>query len=307
MLQARPVTIAELLSSNWPPRPPEAVAIAIELSSLVIARRAADAVASAICPATVSIDASGAVAVTGGVPAEDEQTVSLVGHLLVEMLDPLRGDQDPAVSPRLLATATRAAVRGNDAFASLGHLVAALKRHAPEQRHAAIRSAFDRSRPAAVHTRGVGRARPSAPVRYLHGAKEDIHWARFGPPASGGPAEPEMPGAETARPSRTWMATALAVGLALLLLAGASIFLLSPASSGPVPPLVPPSRPMPVSPRREPGWELLGKPERTSVATAPAPAAPRRAEARVTRRSAGSPAEGNDPSHGAAVPKQQER
>jgi hypothetical protein len=301
------VTVAELLSSGEPPRPEEAVAIVIELCTLVIARRAADAVDSAISPSTVSLEASGAVWVAGGVPGEDEQTVSLVGHLLVEMLGHRGGEPDRAVPPRLRATAIRAATSGREAYASLSHLVAALKRHAPDQKHAAIRTVFDRWRAAAGRPwegRPSGR---SVAARLLREAEEEARRSPFTESGRGAGAPCEASDEATAGPSRAWFARALVAGMTLLLLAGAGVFFLYTGDRSPVPTIVPRSRPIPASPHRDPGWELLGKPERVSGTPEPGATTPHRSAIRVRAGIPAPPPEPNDASHSASIPRQSER
>jgi hypothetical protein len=300
--------VAELLSFE-PPRPHEAVAIAIELCNLVTARKAAEAVPAAISASTVRIDASGAVAVAGGAPGEDEQTVSLIGHLLVEMLRRPGGEAYEDVSPRLRATAVRAATRGRDAFASVAHLAAALRRHAPDQRHAAIRAAFDRRQaaggrpPTALRLPG-----PLVTVRILPYADDDATRAGIAPFAPGEATDDDERSDGGRAPAlRTWFATALVVGVTLLLLVGTGALFLFTADDDPVPMIVPKTKPTPVSPPREPGWELLGKPERAMAVPAPAALVPVRSATGAKPRPAAPPPDLNDASRSGPLQRQPER
>jgi hypothetical protein len=291
MSEGFPVTVAELLRSGEPLSPHEAVAITVELCKLVMARRAADGVAPAISPSTVRIDASGAVSVTGGVPGEDEQTVSLVGRLLQQMLDHAGGEREAVVSPRLRATALRAATGGRDAFASLDHLVAALRRHAPEQGHAAIRAAFNRRGPTVPRSG----ASPLCPA----GTGPSGHVAEV--------VDAEAPDEAGGRLVRTWFATVLVVGVTLLLLAAAGMWSLLISDGGPAPVMVPVPKPTPVSPRREPGWELLGKSERASAVPRNGPSAGRRSATAVNLRAGEPPADPPDATRGGSLLRQEVR
>lgn len=284
MSEGFPVSVAELLRSGEPLSPHEAVAITVEVCRLVMARTAVAAVAPAISPSTVRIDASGAVSVAGGVPGEDDQTVTLVGRLLQQMLDRAGGAGEAVVSPRLRATALRAATRGREAYASLDHFVAALRRHAPQQGHAAIRDVFNR-RGATVPRSG---ASPPFPVGTMPGG----HFAEV---------DAEAPDEAGGTSVRTWFATVLVVGVMLLLLAGAGMWSLFTSDGGPAPVIVPVSKPTPVSPRRQPGWELLGKPERASAVPRSGPSGGRRSATAVNLRAGEPPADPPDLTRGGSL------
>jgi hypothetical protein len=260
------VTLAALLRSDTRLFPHEAVAIALELCGQVSRRRPTAGVMAAISTSTVVIDASGAVSVNGGVPGEDEQSVSLVGRLLVELLEHPAG-LGPAVPPRLRATARKAASDGAAAYASLAHLAAALRRHGPEEgklagatRGVVERCAAKRSAPA-MPTRAD--AAPGRPI------------ATAGRPAVGG--QPQGHPVLQPTGSRRFLSIArlLAVGMALLLLAGAALVISTRQPVDP-PPVLPAHTPLPVSPNRHRGWELIGKPSRVStVKRDPVPEDPR--------------------------------
>jgi hypothetical protein len=201
----------------------------------------------AISTATVTIDADGTVAVSGGLPGEDEQTVSLAGRLLLEMLDHSAAAVETAVPPRLRSIAIRAAAGGRDAFATAGQFASALRRHGPESGEVqAIRGLFERW---AATTRGT-----ASPARAV-----ESQWPV--------PAQ----GAFWFRVTR-----ALLVGMMLLFLVGAGFVFLAGRPADDPPLVVPASRPLPVQPRRQPGWELL-KSERASTSAVPRPSPVRRA------------------------------
>ena len=148
MTESRPVAVATLLAAGVQPHPHEAVAIVLQLCGQIARRGPAPRVTPAISTSTVCIDASGAVAVSGGESGEDEQTVSLAGRLLVELLDHSAAALEGAALPRLRATALRAASSGRAAFGSVSQLVSALRRYGPEVR---------RSRGGAGPVRALGR------------------------------------------------------------------------------------------------------------------------------------------------------
>ncbi|HEX7486955.1 MAG TPA: hypothetical protein VF332_12430 [Vicinamibacterales bacterium] len=321
MSEGCPLTIAELLTSDELLHSHEAVAIAVELCSLIMARRPVNAVAPAISSSSVSIDASGAVAVAGGVPGEDEQAVSLIGRLLVDMLGHAGNQGESAVPTRLRATAVRAATSGHEAFESLANLVAALRRHAPAQRHAAIRAVFDRRRAAARRSAssrapgfapaGLERRRRCASADIVPGelraAEQEVLRARFaGQERQTGVERKDLAGA--ARASRNvWITRALVVGAMLLLLAGVSAIFQFTDQGDEAPTARPVTRPTPASPPREPGWELLGKPERASVAPAPGAALPNRPATMVPPPTVAPPPELSEPARSAPAPRQPER
>jgi hypothetical protein len=304
MTEVLPVPIAALLRSGTPLFPHEAVAVVLDLCTLVSRSRRTAGVMGVISSSTVELDASGAVSMSGGVPGEDEQSVSLVGRLLLDMLD--HGTRaEAAVPPRLRATALKAATAGHEAFASLAHLAAALRRHGPEQGVAsATRAVFERwtaqrrsgnasgakaepPRPEGPPGEERRRQAPSPDVlrRLLREAELDAYRAR----QEAGPAPVKPPGFDARAPEpepateaervearaqgdaeplpkarRRSVRKLLAVGITLLLLASAGFLLLFSGQPVDMPFVAPVAKPTPVSPRREPGWELLGKPSRVS-------------------------------------------
>jgi hypothetical protein len=268
MTQGDRVSIAALLAAGVPPRPHEAVGIVLELCSKVAKRPATAGVMPAISASTVSIDGSGAVSVKGGIPGEDDQSVLLIGRLLLEMLDHSATPAETPVPPRLRATAFRAASDGRAAFASLADLVSALRRHGPGYAPAqAIGSAFERW---VVHTTGSkwgadAEAEPApVPDWRRDGPTPDIRRRVFGDAGAGGEAGP-------AAARRTWArgARALLVAMLLLVLAGAGFVFLAARPAVEPPFVVPVPKPKPTAPRREPGWELLRQPERVSASPVP--------------------------------------
>jgi hypothetical protein len=267
MREALPVPIAELLSSGTPLFPYEAVAVALDLCRQMSHRRPGTGVTPAISTSTVSIDPSGMVTMVGGVPGEDEQSVLLVGRLLVEMLE--RVTPHESVAPRLKATASSAATNGQLKYASLAHLDAAIRKHGPEDGpSSAIRGVFERWLLGRNDRERVGLQGPAGAPRRTspltsdvlrRAAREaDAETAREVPFALALPVGLRFGGRHPARVA--------AAAVMTLLLAGAGFLFLFSPSRGEMPLVAPITRPTPVSPRREPGWELLGKPARVSAA-----------------------------------------
>jgi hypothetical protein len=296
--QGRPVSIAELLACGVAPQPHEAVAIVLMLCDQLGSQGARQSVMPAISAGTVTIEDTGSVAVAGGVAVEDEQTVSLVGRLLLEMLDHPVAEFDSAVPPRLRATATRAALGGRQAFATASQLVAALRRHGPEYGAAeAVRGLFrrwqtrsDRRSPNAGEAGGAPaqadrrRSAPSSDMlrRFLREADDEACSART-------EALP-VPAAAAARSwRRSPAAKVLLVGVMLLMLASAGFAILGSRAPEDLPFVAPVSKPSIPGPRSgQPAWELLRRPARASVDPPTTP--PRRHAAPTPRRELTAPA-----------------
>lgn len=113
------------------PSPAEAVAIVLELCRQVRPADGATAVTPPVTRATVLLDADGRVAARGGAVTEDDQTASLLGHLLLELVDDL-----PETS-RLRRLAGRAA-RGGKPGVSVRRLASSLRRNAPSNPRLAV-------------------------------------------------------------------------------------------------------------------------------------------------------------------------
>jgi hypothetical protein len=253
MTQGRSVSIGALMASGVSLRPHEAVAVVVELCSQLGRPRRTPGVMPAISASTVTLDASGAVAVNGGAPGEDEQTVSLVGHLLLDMLDHSALTVEAPAPPKVRTTAVRAAFGGRKAFGSAAQFVSALRRHGPESDRAEVlRGVFDRWM--ARHDPLVPASRPAAPA--------------------------------TARPG---IAMALLVGATLLVLAGAGFVFLARGPVEDLPLVVPAVKPTPVQPKRQPGWELLKRSERAAASSAPRTVPARRAGSGEMRELANPP------------------
>lgn len=273
MVEGSPVSISSVLASGMPLRPHEAVAVVVALCRHLSNCREAAGVTAAISSATVTIDARGQVGVTGGVACEDEQTVSLAGRLLLDMLDHSRASVEAAVPPRLRSAAVRAAVGGREAFPSLAQFVSALRRHGPEYGEArAIQGVFERWAAGAGPGERLGPDRrrtappPDVMRRFLRESEQEAYRARVAAEASL-PSVAAGPAASTRRwPRIGWsrMRRPLLVAAMLMVLAGAWLILQARGSGDELPLVAPVAKPTPVMPRREPGWELLGKPERTS-------------------------------------------
>ncbi len=262
MGESRPVTIAALVAADVTLRPHEAVAIVVQLCGQLHRGGApAPGIAPAISAATVTIDGTGAVAVVGGAPVEDEQTVSLAGRLLLEMLDHSASATDAVAPPRLRSTAVRAAMGGRQAFGTSTQLVAALRRHGPAFGETqAIRGLFERWADRMPQAAGRAEGRSDVLRRFLREAEQEAYRARVEASLPSAPAGP----AAAARPRRrgTRLARFALVSALLLILAGAGLVFGLRGSKDDLPFVAPVIKPTPVLPRREPGWELLGRPQR---------------------------------------------
>jgi hypothetical protein len=242
-----PVSVAELLASGERPVPSEVVAIVLGVCSQATRQPVGAAVPPPITPAALFIDRTGSVALAGGVPADDDQTVQMLGRLLLALLLAVDVARVPA---RLRELATRAAVfegpRG-----SVQRLAASLKRFGPEHPQAAVRTLFERWQAA----RMVGAAaRPT--FHQAVGTADRIE--TVGAPESSRPRR--------ANRFRGWRLAVGAVVGALLMLAGlgATSWLSADDKLPPLPlnPAIlstPPSRPA------RGGWELLDDPAGLAV------------------------------------------
>ena len=138
-----PVSVAELIASGARPLPGEAVAILLDVCEQVVRQPARASVLPAITPSALFLDGSGAVTVAGGVPVEDDQTVRLLGRLLLQLLPPAGTAAATRVPSRLRELASRAAA-GEFEKLSVGRLAASLRRFSPEQSKPAVRALFER-------------------------------------------------------------------------------------------------------------------------------------------------------------------
>jgi len=129
-----PLTLNSLLVRQRPSTA-EAVAIVLELCRQ-IRPAASGAVTPPVSSTTVLLDAGGGVATRGGAAVEDDQTASLLGHLLLELLD------DGPETGRLRRIAARAArsLPGGSRRISVRRLAAALRRSAPADPKGAVRA-----------------------------------------------------------------------------------------------------------------------------------------------------------------------
>ncbi len=144
MVQGFPVTVAELLVSGARPLPAEAAALVLGVCSKVIPGPR-HIVAAPISTSSVLVEADGSVSVAGGRVVEDDQTVSLLGHLLLQILRSTGGAaQRPAA--RLEALALRAAAASQASGLTLAGFSAEVRRFAPQDAPGAVRGLFDRWR-----------------------------------------------------------------------------------------------------------------------------------------------------------------
>ncbi len=154
-----PVSVAELIAAGARPFPAEAVAILLDLCEQVARQPAGRSVLHAITPSALFIDGSGTVAVAGGVPVEDDQTVQLLGRLLLQML-PAPGSLGATRVPSRLRSLAARAADGQLGRLSVGRLEASLRRFAPQHPQGAVRALFERWRGAEVP--GLGEFTASA-------------------------------------------------------------------------------------------------------------------------------------------------
>jgi len=144
MGQGFPVTVAELLVSGARPLPAEAAALLLGVCSRV-GSGPRHVVAAPISTSSVFLEADGSVSVAGGRVVEDDQTVSLLGHLLLAML---RAGGAAAQRPtaRLEALALRAATVTHGSGLTVAAFAAEVRRFAPQDAAGAVRGLFDRWR-----------------------------------------------------------------------------------------------------------------------------------------------------------------
>jgi hypothetical protein len=296
MRAASSVAIADLLASGHRPEPHEAVAIVLEVCRQVMRQGPRAAVAAPISTATVSIDAGGSVVAAGGAPAEDDQTVLLLGHLLVDMLGPADSAAGSRVPDKLRAIAVRACSGSSGSFSSVASLASALRRFGAVKGYAAIRSVFDRwqlSSTGKLPTLAGHATQPAGDrfdrpvfgtVRSGIEAEHDraVWLTPLAPPPSG---HQDVSEAVEPRARRVvWLTTAVVAGVTVLLLAGGALFWFTDVEL-PTPLQLPSARPVPASP--PPGRELLPSPNRVPAKIVKVDT-PRRAEAaRVPAEPAG--------------------
>lgn len=138
-----PVSVAELLTAGQRPLPSEAVAIVLDVCRQVLERPAGPSVLPPISTGALFIDGGGRVAVAGGVPAEDDQTVRLLARVLLHMLPPPGTHAGAKVPSRLRGLAARAAA-GDSPRLTVGRFAAALLRFGPPHPAAAVQALFRR-------------------------------------------------------------------------------------------------------------------------------------------------------------------
>ncbi|HSK10471.1 MAG TPA: hypothetical protein VK911_12905 [Vicinamibacterales bacterium] len=135
-----PLALQSLLGAGHRPTPGEAVAIVLELCRQV---RPAESgvVTPPLSAATVYLDPTGAVGTRGGVAVEDDQTASLLGHLLLELLDEGQPQADPV---RRLAARAAHSLPGTSRV-SVRRLAGGLRRLSPSDPKAAVRAFVERA------------------------------------------------------------------------------------------------------------------------------------------------------------------
>lgn len=226
--------LADLARVRVWPRPDEVAAVVLQVCGQVTLRgSAAGGVAPAVTPAALRIGADGSVLITGGAPAVDEQTVSLLGHLLLDLVGSPDRSPGSATPPELRALGIAAAARPSP-FRTVADFAEELGRHAPADGRATVRALWERgaSRQFPRHIED-GDATPDLTV----------------PAAGAGP-----------RDGRRLVVRTALVGAAVLLLSGAGAALWLADTRTPLPPAPPLSTPVLPRPLGHPGWELLGRP-----------------------------------------------
>lgn len=254
-----PVSVAELLAAGERPHSSEAVAIVLDVCRQVMRPPAGTSVPPPISTTSVFLDGSGMVALAGGVPVEDDQTVQLLGRLLLQLLPAPDGRGVSRVPARLRLLATEAA-SGEGALGDVARLAAALRRFGPEHTGAAVRALFER-------WRGEHAARAAATLRNtaeLRLRTDDRKSDDLGVPAASG-----TPAAQRGGMKRMLR---LAAGTLLMLLGASAAYWLN-ADEG-LPPL--PVRPGFLIEQPTPSprgvWELL--PESNNLAVQARPLKP---------------------------------
>lgn len=162
MTSGFPLALDSLLTRERP-SPAEAVAIVLELCRQIRPADGAAVVTPPVTRASVLLDAEGGVATRGGTVTEDDQTVSLLGHLLLELVD------DRPDTSRLRRVAARAArsLPGDSRGVSVRRLTSALRRNAPSNPRRAVAAFVQR---ACGGERGAATDEPGRMVFVARGA-----------------------------------------------------------------------------------------------------------------------------------------
>jgi len=209
MREGFPVTIVDLLASGVRPTPAEAAAIVLAVCQQVGSARQPAVITPAISSATVEIDAGGRVSVSGGPPVEDDQTLPLVGRLLLDLLP-----VEPSGTERLqrLHALARRAVNGEPGL-GLSAFRLRLRALAPPS--------LDGESVLAL----VRRAAKGPVARPLVASSNQWQVPVFAPAralSSGSLSMMGIPGAFSQNPENpAWLRKVAVVGMTLLLLVGA--------------------------------------------------------------------------------------
>jgi hypothetical protein len=249
-----PVSVAEVLASGGHPVPSEAVAIVLGICSQVTRQPAGVAVAPPITPAALFLDRTGGVALAGGAPADDDQTVQMLGRLLLGILEAADAARVPS---RLRGIAARAA--RSDSRQTVERLAANLRRFGPEHPQAAVRAFFERWQ--------AGRLVESVHAPERSAAEADRAVA-VGTLERADLLEDEGAGRTATAAARSWAFSRFAFGVIvglLLVLAGIGATWLSADDSLPPVPLNPAILVAPAAPPVRGNWELLDDPVGLSV------------------------------------------
>ncbi len=225
-------SLMDLASVRVRPRFDEASAVVLQVCAQVTPRGSAVGIAPAVTASSLRLGADGSVEVVGGVGAEDEQTVSLLGHLLLDSIGPPEGFGADA-PPSLRSLGLCAAASRPKPVQSLAEFVDALRRHSPLDVRAAVRALWER---------GASRLLSPSPGETSPSLNQ-------GPPASI---------RRVAGSRRVAARVALVAAMVLcLVLAGGAFWLLDELA--PPPPPAPAGPPPSTRPLDRPGWELLDR------------------------------------------------
>lgn len=244
-----PVSVAELLAAGQRPHPSEAVAIVLDVCRQVMRTASGPSVLPPISTAALFLDRSGTVAVAGGVPVEDEQTVPLLGRLLLQMLPGPGSAASGLVPDRLRRLASRAA-SGASPSLTVERLASALRPFAPEYPSAAIRGLFERWR--SEGRRAVAElSSPPVPAPTRVEALADLE-------------EPPAASPRRSRAGRRSVVAALVATLLMLIGVGATYWLDADQTLPPLP-VTPAILKKDPPPRPRDAWELLPNPAGLAV------------------------------------------
>jgi hypothetical protein len=154
------VTLADFLAAGHRARPSEAAALVLELVTALRPGKAAS-VSPPVAADTILLDPVRGASMAGQV-LEDEQSVSLLGHLLARLLDLAGEDEGVKIPARLRRLSLRAArtLPGTPNPLTVRDLSSALRRYAPKDTRGTVLRMVERWQ--VEGSAGVGKARVSS-------------------------------------------------------------------------------------------------------------------------------------------------